>query len=204
MASLLFVLEPIELCGCSRPPDSASLLDSKGQGAWRRGPSVTNGGAWPRCCTLLQRGRPCLPAHRDVCRGPVGRHTWRENPSRRRPSQPTPLLPLTAPPPPSIQGRSFQQVFQRANKEAPSILKCAMSEKVKVAGGRWGMESRKGGRVRFQKGLESPSEHRTSRSAYVKYCCTKLKEKPNVKIQPDAEEKEPLMQPENKGCATTL
>lgn len=177
MASLLFVLEPIELCGCSRPPDSASLLDSKGQGAWRQGPSVTNAGAWPCCCMLLQRGRPCLPASRDVCRGPVGLHTRRENP-KPMPSPPLPTpQPLHSPPHPHHPFRAdpFSRSFRGPIKRLAHSVHSKMCNVRESGVGEMGDGEPEGGVVvRFQKGLESPSKRRSSWTSHSATADTKL------------------------------
>lgn len=114
-------LSPLNsLCrsGPLKPSNWASSRSSK------RGRELgVEGRAWPTqepagADACWSGGRPCLP---DVWRGPLCLHTGQHiNPRRRHP-----LLvchPLTPPhPPSSIHGRSFQQVIQRANKEASSF-----------------------------------------------------------------------------------
>lgn len=76
-----------------------------------------------------------------------------------------------------------------------------MSEKVRVAWGIWGMESRRGGgeipkRLRISQPkeitLDLPFSH-CRHAAYVKKFCTKIEKRPNVKtvVEADAEKKKP-------------
>lgn len=136
MASLLFVSEPIELCVPLQPSEAVRLSFFPEQWGLGGGELSDKGQAW-----LMQEpgaavacwygGRPCLC---DVWHGPLSPHTGQDN----NPANTTPpcLSPLhTAPPPSSIHGRSFQQVTQRANKEASSF--CLL----------WNVQCQKGGEM---------------------------------------------------------
>lgn len=111
VASVLFVSEPIELCAAQAFRWSCSL-GSKGQEAQQQEPGVTNAAARPCCCCVLGPGDdPASPPLQCMARPTVTAH-------RPMPGSPPRIPPY---PPSPIQGRSFQQVFQRANKEAGSF-----------------------------------------------------------------------------------
>lgn len=90
------------------------------------------GPAVARCCKGDDPA--CLPTAMYAAAQWDGTHGAKTQADAAHPDPP-PCCRSPPHPHPSIQGRSFQQVFHRANKEPPSILKCAMSEKVKVAEG---------------------------------------------------------------------